>query len=104
MEPQLDEMTLIIQSRRMHEKVIVIGESCTEKFKSKEQIHTSPKTTLNCFSSRDGNKTRKNPINISSSNVSFFLSGVVLMEISEVHKKVQLELEETVSMQYGLRS
>lgn len=57
------------------------------------------------FSSRDGNKAIKNPINISSSNnVSFFFSGVVLMEISEVHKKVQLELEETVSMQYGLRS
>ncbi len=53
------------------------------------------------FSSREWNKTRKISISISSSyNVSFFFSGVVLIEISEVHKKVQLELEETVSMQY----
>lgn len=29
-----------------------------------------------------------------------FFSGVVLMEISEVHKKVQLELEESVSQFY----
>ncbi len=56
MEPQLDEMTLVIQSRRMHENVIVKGESCTEKFKPKVQPQTSPKATLNSFPVENGAK------------------------------------------------
>ncbi len=59
MEPQLDEMTLVIQSRRMYENVIVKGESCTEKFKSKVQPQTSPKAALNSFPVENGTKLEK---------------------------------------------